>query len=132
MAVTSTSSERTLLWILTACIVASSIGIGSFLLPIMLFAQPLVIPVSFLLGLCVGLLMTYSLLSLRIERKHHLRAYIFLACSALIITLLSVYTAERRVEIFSGSSNTAFAVGLPFVAGIILPYALEGRLHGSA
>jgi hypothetical protein len=128
----SSGYDHFLLWMLVALLVMGGMGAAALLLPVMLFARLLAIPLGLLLGMCFGLLLTHSLRSLRMERKHHLRAFIMLACVSFISTFISVQLMEQRFRIIAGDQHSALFLCIPLLVGMTIPYIAERRLHGTA
>jgi hypothetical protein len=131
LGVGATRFDHLLMWLLIVLLSFGGIGIAMLMLPIVLFANMLSIPISLLLGVCFGLMLTHTLRSLRIERKHHVRAFLFLVCISFISTLVSITMLQRRFQIFGGDPS-AFIICIPLIIGMIIPYIAERRIHATA
>ena len=132
LAVGATRFDHLLMWLLIGFLAFGGLGIAMLLLPVVLFANLMSIPLGLILGTCLGLLLTYTLRTLRIERHHHMRAFLFLICVSFISTVISVTLLERRFEVFGGAPKSAFIICIPLVIGMIIPYIAERRIHGAS
>jgi len=122
------------LWMLVLLLVTGSAGVALFITPIFLFLSVFAsVPLSFLLGVCAGMLLAYALHSLRIERHHHQRAAIVLFTCAFLVMLFTVQALARKFVIIPGvQPHSGLLVVIPFIVGMILPYVIDRRLHGAS
>jgi hypothetical protein len=119
-------NEHVSLWLLVFALGAGSVGITLFLLPVLLFAKVLATPLALLLGGCLGMLFTYSLRTLGLERHEHVRGALFLASGSLVLVMGSIMVLEAKL----GIKAHAIFIAVPFVIGLVAPYILEKKLHG--
>lgn len=114
--------EHAILWTVILALTSFSVGAALALLPVIVLASPaIVVPMAFLMGTVLGLLLVHALWALKPARHHHLAGTIvlILACTGLVTLLLP-------------ENVNPLLVSLPMAAGIIVPYAVHWRHHGSA
>jgi hypothetical protein len=122
-------NEQFSLWVMVLVLAAGSMFIGMLLLPVMLFT-PLSIPISLLLGLCMGFLLTHALATLNIERKHHMIAAAVLAVISFGLLLCAVQTLLRQfAPIHQPDMILVCAI---YTVSMFIPYFRERRLHEPA
>jgi len=123
------ASEHIALVLLLLLGLVGAVAMLFFLLPF-LFLGDIVISVAVLLlaGLLLGLLLVAALKSLRIHPQHHVAgmSLLFIISSGFSVVIIGLL--QRGIP---GAYNPVLlACSLSF--GIIIPYLLERRLHGTA
>ena len=118
------------LWALVLVFGLGAAGVALFLLPVFLFVHSAVsVILSLVLGACMGLLLCYALATLRIGRKHHLYAALFLISSSMILLLIMSHSLQTLF--FVTAQASPFFISMTWAVGMSIPYAFDRRLHGS-
>jgi hypothetical protein len=129
-----TAHEQGHLWLLVLLLGTGSIGVGLALAPIGAF-----LPAWFgavagaLLGILFGSTLSHSLGSLRIVQAHHVRATLILAAMSFLLLTTTLWVVLERLSAlpFAHTQSPLF-IAVPYVLGLLLPYVIDRRLHGSA
>lgn len=121
-------AEHALLWALLLGLLSGAVGASVALLPLIVLGTPAyVIPVSFLIGSMLGLLLVHALRDLQPAPHRHLAGFsiLSLACAGIVTVVLVLL--EQRL----GGVSPWF-VSLPLIIGMAVPYAAHWRDHGPA
>ena len=123
--------EEASFWLLILLVFLMTLGVSLFLLPVLLFMHPVVIIVlSLVVGACVGFLVVAAMASLGVERRRHQLGMSVLVISALALMTILVSVLLPRFRLIAQPGN-ALLLSVPFLVGLVLPYVLDRRLHGS-
>jgi len=120
------------LWVLLLLLLLGAVGAAFGILPILLFLPAIVgTPFVLLLGVCYGLLLVHALRSLAIHSKHHVTGVSLLVIGILAVMTITLGSLSLRFQITPLQQNPIL-IGVVFIIGLLLPYLLERRLHGSS
>jgi hypothetical protein len=126
--------ERFHFWLLLLVVFFGNLCFTVLALPVLLFASEILgMSLMLLLGVCMGMLFVHALRSLRVPRLHHMIGFVVLVLISLVAKTYVITLLQERFKVVPGAhAYSAFLLALPFVIGMIIPYATERRLHGSA
>ncbi|MDD9954484.1 MAG: hypothetical protein OXR66_09215 [Candidatus Woesearchaeota archaeon] len=116
--------EKVAFWVLIALLTSGMIGAALMLLPFIVFSiLAYTIPIVFLLGTCMGLFLVHAVHDLKMEHKHQHVGLVVLVLTTVVLVSFSLHVLQARF----GETHT-FAVALPLVLGILVPYFVHWRL----
>lgn len=122
-------------WIVVLLLAVGALGFVLQVLPFIILATPaLNIPMLFLVGACLGLLLVHVVHDLRLgNTHHHLGAALMVVIAAALLWVV-LRAVETRLAVLDASlAFHPWIMVLPIVAGMILPYVVHWRfIDGSA
>jgi hypothetical protein len=118
--------DRMMLWLTVIVLLAGSMVVPAFLLPALVYASILTIPLSFIIGGCFGYLLIHLLGSMRIPAVHHRRAVLFLALACVLMVSITTWMLLSYFLF----AKSPLLVSIPFTLGLVAPYLSQRRLHG--
>lgn len=125
-------AEHVRLWSIVVAMLAGTVGASIALLPVLLFAHPVIsTAITLLLGILYGLLLAAVLDTLTAQHTHRHHAVSWLVMGSIIVVTICVALLERRYEGIAGAwYPNPLLLALVFTAAMIIPYLGHRRLHG--
>lgn len=126
-------AEQVRLWSIVVAMLAGTVGASITLLPVLLFAHPILsTAITLLLGILYGLLLAAVLDTLTAHHAHRHHAVSWLVLGSIITVTICVALLERRYDGIAGAwYPNPLLLALVFTAAMIIPYLGHRRLHGS-
>ncbi len=120
--------EHAIFWTVIIVLSAGGVAFTIQLLPLVALASPVFsLPLGFVVGAIIGLLLVHVIHDLRLNRNHHHVGTIVLVVATMALSLFILLAAKSVTELKPG---VAWSFALFFGLGVLIPYIVHWRVFG--